>query len=138
MSKFLEIFRNATLDGDAKSMREALDPDVVLMSPLSGRLVFHGRSDLSILLPAAYAALSGLRWTREIGAGNERVLLAEATIGRWHLTEALVVELSDDGRIRKLVPHIRPWLALNALAVRLLPTMARHPGLFARAGSCPD
>lgn len=138
MSDFLEMFRKATLDGDGESISDALDADAVLISPISARLAFRGRRDLSTLLLAAYAALSDLHWTREIGGGNERVLLAEAAIGRWKLTEALVIELSADGRIRKLTPHVRPWLALSVLAVRLLPTLLRHPGLFTRAAAAAE
>lgn len=37
----------------------------------------------------------------------------------------MVVELAPDGRIRKVSPHLRPWLALFALV--LGPKVARHP-----------
>lgn len=127
-------FRKATEAGDIDTMMSTLAPDAELISPVSGRLVFRGRDDLRILLSAAYGSLANLRWTDEIGTGPRRVLLAAATIGPFHLTEALVLDLADDGRIRRLTPHLRPWLPLTLLAIKLGPRLARHPGVLRRAG----
>ncbi|MEU2037676.1 nuclear transport factor 2 family protein [Nocardia niwae] len=104
-----------------------------MISPLSGRLVFRGRDDLRVLRTAAYGSLAGLRWTEEIGDGARRVLLAGATIGPFRLTEALVIGLDEQGRIRTLQPHLRPWLTLTYLAVRLAPRLLAHPSVLLRA-----
>jgi hypothetical protein len=45
----------------------------------------------------------------------------------------MVFELDDDGRIARIRPHLRPWLALTVLALRLGPTIARRPGVVWRA-----
>ncbi|MFD6159357.1 nuclear transport factor 2 family protein [Nocardia sp. NPDC060256] len=126
-------FCAATTAADFDALMETLTPDATLASPLSGRLVFRGKDDLRVLLTAAYGGLSTLRWTEQIGDGTRRVLLAEAAVGPFRLTEALVLELADDGRIRKLNPHLRPWLPLTALAVWLAPGLFRHPGVLRRA-----
>jgi hypothetical protein len=126
-------FCSATEAGDIDALMATLAPDAELTSPISGRLVFHGPDDLRILLSAAYGGLSGLRWTEQIGDSPRRVLLAEATVGPLRLTEALVIELAEDGRIRRLNPHLRPWLTLTFLAVRLAPGLLRHPGVMRRA-----
>ncbi|MFE9576417.1 nuclear transport factor 2 family protein [Nocardia sp. NPDC006044] len=126
-------FCAATTAADFDALMETLTPDAALTSPLSGRLVFRGKDDLRILLTAAYGGLSDLRWTEQIGDGPRRVLLAEATVGPFRLTEALVLELADDGRIRALNPHLRPWLTLTALAIWLAPRLIRHPGVLRRA-----
>ncbi|WP_280300111.1 nuclear transport factor 2 family protein [Nocardia abscessus] len=133
MSEAIAEFRRATEAGDIDALTEVLAPDAELISPLSGRLVFRGRDDLRVLLSAAYGSLTGLRWTEEIGDGARRVLLAAATIGPFRLTEALVLGLDEQRRIRTLQPHLRPWLTLTYLAVRLAPGLLRHPGILRRA-----
>ncbi|WP_107658021.1 nuclear transport factor 2 family protein [Nocardia suismassiliense] len=129
----VDRFRAATKDRDFEAVQATLTPDATLISPLSGRLVFRGADDLRILLTAAYGGVSGLRWTEQIGDGAHRVLLAEAALGPFRFTEALVLELADDGRIRTLKPHLRPWLSLTALAVWLAPGLLKHPGVLRRA-----
>lgn len=133
MSDTIAEFRRATESADIDALTGVLTPDAELISPLSGRLVFRGREDLRVLLSAAYGSLTGLRWTEEIGDGARRVLLATATIGPFRLTEALVLGLDEQGRVRTLQPHLRPWPALTYLAVRLAPHLFRNPGIVRRA-----
>jgi hypothetical protein len=45
----------------------------------------------------------------------------------------MVFELAPDGRIRRIGPHLRPWLALTVFAARLGPKVARRPGVIGRA-----
>jgi hypothetical protein len=63
------------------------------------------------------------------------VVLGDASVGRLRLADAMVFELADDGRIRRISPHLRPWLALTLLALKLGPRLVRHPGLIRRARS---
>ncbi|WP_433733585.1 nuclear transport factor 2 family protein [Nocardia sp. CA-129566] len=133
MSDAVAQFREATEAADIDAMMSALAPDAELTSPLSGRLTFRGHDDLRILLTAAYGSLSQLRWTEDIGDGDRRVLLAEASVGPFRMTEAMILELAADGRIRRLNPHLRPWLPLSLLAVKLGPRLLRHPGVMRRA-----
>jgi hypothetical protein len=133
VSDAIARFRTATETGDIDALMETIAPDAELTSPLSGRLVFRGKDDLRVLLAAVYGSLTGLRWTEQIGDGARRVLLATAAIGPFRLTEALVIGLDDEGRIRTLNPHLRPWLTLTYVAVRLTPGLFRHPGVLRRA-----
>ncbi|WP_433684271.1 nuclear transport factor 2 family protein [Nocardia sp. CA-119907] len=133
MSDAVAQFREATEAVDIDAMMSTLAPDAELTSPLSGRLTFRGHDDLRILLTAAYGSLSQLRWTEDIGDGDRRVLLAEASVGPFRMTEAMILELAADGRIRRLNPHLRPWLPLSLLAVKLGPRLLRHPGVMRRA-----
>jgi len=110
-----------------------LAPDAEVVSPISGRMVFRGHDDLRILLSAIYGAIDGLRWRDEIGDGDVRVALGDATVGPFPLGDAMVFELAEDGRIRRIRPHLRPWLALTLLALKLGPKVGRHPGLIRRA-----
>jgi hypothetical protein len=113
-----------------------LAPDVELVSPLSGRMVFRGREDVRTLAGAVYGSLRGLRWdSQAVTETGETVFVAgSGRIGPLRLDDAMVFELDpESGLIRRVRPHLRPWLALSALALRLLPTLARRPGMTLRA-----
>jgi hypothetical protein len=112
---------------------ETLSPDVEVVSPISGRMVFRGHDDVRILLKAVYESLNDLHWTQAVGDGEQRVVLGQMRVGRVRMTDAMVFELAPDGRIRRISPHLRPWLALTLFAALLGPKVARHPGVVRRA-----
>ena len=62
-----------------------------------------------------------------------RVVIGDAAVGPVKLADAMVFELAEDGRIRRIRPHLRPWLALTFLALKLGPKLVRQPGLVRRA-----
>ena len=96
-------------------------------------MVFRGEDDLRVLLTAVYGTLTGLRWREEVGEGSVRVLTGGAAVGPVKLGDAMVFELAEDGRIRRISPHLRPWLALTLFALKLGPKVGRHPGIVRRA-----
>lgn len=126
-------YRSASEANDIDALLASLAPDVELVSPLSGRLVFRGHEDLRILLGAVYGAMSGLRWREEVGDGALRVVMGDGRIGPFELADAMVCELDQDGLIRRVRPYLRPWLGLTFLALALGPKLARHPGVIVRA-----
>ncbi len=126
-------YRSASEAGDIPGLMEATRPDVEVVSPISGRMVFKGRDDVEFLLSAVYGTLSGLRWKQEIGEGAHRVLYGEAKLGPVRMTDAMVFELDGDGRIRRISPHLRPWLALTLFAIVLGPRVGFRPGVVWRA-----
>jgi hypothetical protein len=126
-------YRTASESNDLDGLIATLAPDVELISPLSGRLVFRGHDDLRILLGAVYGDMRGLRWGEEVGNGAVRVVLGDGKIGPFKLADAMVLELDAEGRIRRIRPYLRPWLALTFLALKLLPRIIRTPGVLLRA-----
>jgi hypothetical protein len=118
---------------DIAALIDTLSPEVELVSPISARMVFRGREDVRVLLSAVYTSIKGLRWHQQIGDGSVRVVLGEARVGPLRLGDAMACELAEDGRIRRISPHLRPWLALTVLALKLGPKMSRHPGVLMRA-----
>ena len=126
-------YRTASETNDMDGLLATLAPDVELISPLSGRLVFRGHDDLRILLGAVYGDMKGLRWREEVGDGATRVVLGDGTIGPFKLADAMVCELDTDGRIRTIRPFLRPWLAVTFFALRLGPKIGRQPGVLLRA-----
>jgi hypothetical protein len=123
----------ATEAGDVNGFMEMLAPDVEVVSPISGRMAFRGHDDVRLLLSAVYGTLSGLRWTKTVGDGEAWVSVGEARILGIRMTDAMVFDLGPDGRIRRISPHLRPWLALTLFALVLGPKVARHPAVVRRA-----
>jgi SnoaL-like domain len=133
MDDALSRYCAATEAGDVDGFMATMAPDVEVVSPISGRMVFRGEDDVRFLLSAVYGTLSSLRWIRTVGEGESRVAVAEARILGVGMTDAMVFELAPDGRIRRIGPHLRPWLALTLFALVLGPKVARRPGVVWRA-----
>ena len=126
-------FLEATLRHDVDGMVSALAADAQLISPLSGRMIFRGRADLRVLLDAVYGRLTGVTWQEVIGEGSTRVAVGTATVAGVKLTDAMVLDLDEAGRITRIRPHLRPWPAVTLFALLLGPKIARHPGAVRRA-----
>lgn len=126
-------YRAASESNDIEALMGTLAPDIELVSPLSGRLVFRGRDDLRELLGAVYGTVRGLRWGEDLGEGDTRLVLGTMRVGPFKLDDAMVFELGDDGLIKRIRPHLRPWLATTFFALLLGPKVARRPGVVLRA-----
>lgn len=126
-------YLSASEAGDIDGAMSTLADDVEVVSPISGRMVFRGRDDVGVLLGAVYGSLRELRWSDVVGDGERRVALGRTRIGPVWMTDAMLFELAPDGRIRKISPHLRPWLALTLLALILGPKVGRRPGVVWRA-----
>ncbi|HET8956754.1 MAG TPA: nuclear transport factor 2 family protein [Solirubrobacterales bacterium] len=133
MDDAVSRYRAASEAGDIDGIVATMTPDVELVSPISGRMVFRGEDDVRLLLRGVYGSLKGLRWTDALGDGERRVIVGEARLLGVRLTDAMVFDLAPDGRIRRIGPHIRPWLALTLFALVLGPKIGIHPGVVARA-----
>jgi ketosteroid isomerase-like protein len=125
-------YRTASEAGDIDALMETLAPDVEVVSPAS-RLVFRGQDDVRVMLSALYRTLKGLRWTETLGDGDRRVVLGEARVWGVRTTDAMVLDLAPEGRIRRIGSHLRPWLPLTLLAALMGPKVARHPRVLRRA-----
>ena len=126
-------YRAASEANDIDAIMDTLASEIEVVSPISGRMVFRGPDDVRVLLSAVYGGLTDLHWDSAVGDGSTRVVVGEALVGPVTLGDAMVFELSEDGRIRRIRPHIRPWLALTLLAMKLGPRLGRHPGVLWRA-----
>jgi SnoaL-like protein len=133
MEDSVSRYRAASQAGDLDAVMGTLAPDVEVVSPISGRMVFRGHHDVRILLGAVYGSLNRLRWTQTIGDSEQRVVLGEMRVGPVRMTDAMVFDLAADGRIRRISPHLRPWLALTLFAALVGPKVAQHPGIVRRA-----
>jgi hypothetical protein len=123
----------ASAANDIDGVMATLSPDIELISPLSGRMVFRGLDDLRVLLGAVYGGFTDLHWGEPIGEGSTRVAISEGRLAGLRLDDAMVFDLAEDDRIRRIRPHLRPWLATTIFALKLVPKIARTPGVIGRA-----
>jgi hypothetical protein len=133
MTDALAQYRAASEAGDIAGIMAACAPDVEVVSPISGKMVFRGRKDVEFLLTGVYGSLKGLRWTDPLGDGSRRVMVGEARLLGVRMTDAMVFDLDAEGRIRRIGPHLRPWLALTLFAMVLGPKVGLRPGVALRA-----
>jgi hypothetical protein len=123
----------AARSNDIEALVETLADDPELISPLSGRMVFRGREDLRVLLRVVYGSLRDASWQTPVRDGNRCVVLGESRVGLAHRHDITVFELADDGRIQRIRPFVRPWLALTIDALVVGPKMALHLGVVWRS-----
>lgn len=129
----LAEFRAASEANDLDRFIATLAPDAELVSPLLAHGVIRGTHDLRLLFGAVYGSLSGLRWTEEIWDGDRGLMIAHARIGPFAIDDAMLFELDPEGRIKRLRPHLRPWVATTWFALVVGGRLGRHPGVIWRA-----
>lgn len=133
MTDAVAQYLRASEANDMDGIMDTLAPEPYLVSPLSGRMVFRGRDDMRVLLRGVYGTLSDLEWGDPIGDDHTRVAVGYCKVGPFRLSDAMVFELADDGRIQVIRPHLRPWLALTVFALILGPKVGMRPGVVMRA-----
>jgi hypothetical protein len=133
MDDAVALYRTASEAADIDAVMSTLAPDAEVVSPISDHFVFRGHDDLRVLLGAVYRSVRDLRWNEEVGQGDRRVVIGEMRVAGVHMTDAMAFDLAPDGRIQRIRPHLRPWLALTLFAIILGPKIARHPGVVLRA-----
>jgi hypothetical protein len=129
----IDRYLAAAQSNDIDTLVETLADEPELVSPLSGRMVFRGREDLRVLLRVVYGSLRGVSSQAPIRDGNRCVVLGQSRVGPAHRFDVTVFELADDGRIQRIRPFVRPWLALTVDALVVGPKMAPHLGVVWRA-----
>ncbi|MGW4126378.1 nuclear transport factor 2 family protein [Nocardia sp. NPDC004711] len=126
-------FCAATTTGDVDAVIGTLAADAELVSPLAGHAVFRGHDDLRVVFSILLPALTGFTWYHVVRGDSTAVAVAEARVLGVRIGDAMMIEQDTDGRIRRLTPHVRPWLGLTLLAVVLGPKLVRHPAVVRRA-----
>ena len=126
-------YRAASERADIDGVMSCLTPDIEVVSPISGRMVFRGQDDVRHLLGEVYDTVKDLRWTEAVGDDERQVVVGEMRDAGLRMTDAMVFDLAADGRIRRIRPHLRPWLGLTLFALLLGPKVARRPGVVRRA-----
>ena len=123
----------ASAAGDIDALMRTLAPDAELISPLVASAVISGHKDLRVLLEAVYSTIHDLRWSERLCDDHKVVMIGDAKVGPFRIGDAAVIELAEDGSIRRIRPHLRPWLATTFFALKVFLKVARHPGLIRRS-----
>jgi ketosteroid isomerase-like protein len=127
-------FCAAIAAGDVDGVIATMAEDAEMVTPLSSRTVIRGRDDLRVVFAAFLPTLSrDLHWRLRVGNADTTVAVADARLGGVRVEDAMLIEQDADGRIRRVTPHVRPWLGLTVSAFVLGPKLLRHPGVMRRA-----
>jgi hypothetical protein len=122
----------ATQAGDMGAMAATFASGVELPSPLFGRLTFKGE-DVRGILTAVYSILRGVEWETPVGDGAIRLAVAHARILGVRIDDAMVFELDEQRKIRRIRPHLRPLAATVLFALAIGPRVATKPLMILRA-----
>jgi hypothetical protein len=129
----VDRFCAASVTNDVDGMISALAPDAELVSPMFARMVVRGHDDLRVVLEVVFGGLRNLQWREFIGDGQTRVAVGDARIFGLRIYDAMVIDLDDAGRIRRLRLHLRGWLPITVRTLEVGLKLSRYPGLFGRA-----
>lgn len=69
MTDELANYRAAAEAGDVDALVRTFHPDVELVSPVSGRMVFRGVDDLRVLMTAVHRTARNQVWGESLGQG---------------------------------------------------------------------
>ena len=107
--------------------------DVEFAAPASARLVFRGRADVISVLGVLFSTFSELV-PRATGVTDGHVMVVvDGRFGPFWLTDAMLVEVTEHGGIRRLEPHLRPWPSATLFIVLAGARLLRRPRLLRRA-----
>lgn len=121
--------RSAAETGDADAVAELLAPDVVLHSPMTERVRFEGREDVTELHRDIFAVLDDLKTTEALALGDTRSFSFHARVRAVELEAHVLVHVNEQGLIDELKIFVRPLPSLATLFAVLPPRVsARRRG----------
>jgi ketosteroid isomerase-like protein len=133
-------FRDALMARDWEGVREALNPDVVLNSPILST-PFEGREAVVELFEVIRDTLEDIDFTVDMADGDVRFMSWRTHIGDVRMEGAEIMRLDDEGRIKEFTVFFRPLAGVTVLASALGKGLAgrRSParGRIAAAASQP-
>lgn len=126
-------YRAAAEAHDVEGVIDTLAPDVVLHSPITERVGFHGHAEMRELLGSVFESLTEIRYTHDVGDERTRALFVRAKVAGQSVEEAMRIELDEHARITAISLFFRPLPGLAALASTLGPRVVERRHGRARA-----
>jgi hypothetical protein len=114
-------FRAAIEARDHAAVIDAFEPDAVVRSPISAKLVFEGREQIGTLFRAILDVFEDIRYTDELSSGDTAALVLSARVGGEDIEVVEHMRLGPDGKIREFTAFFRPMPAI-AVSARVLGT----------------
>jgi len=112
-------FRRAVETHDLEGVIATLAPDVVLHSPITERVAFHGHDEMRELMRAHFATVENLRYFTDVGDAQTRAQFYRATVDGQQVEAATRVEVNDQAQISEITIYYRPLPGLTALTATL-------------------
>jgi hypothetical protein len=111
--------RSAMEARDLAGVLDAFAPDAILRSPLTSRLAFQGREQISAVMEVILEIFEDLHYTDELQGADSAVLVAQANVGGSELEMVDHLRFNAGGKISELTVFFRP-LPATAVAMRLI------------------
>ena len=125
----ITALRAAAEGGDADAVAEVLAPEVVFHSPLTARLRFEGRAEVTALHRDIFAVLTDLRTTEPLTLGDTGSFAFRARVRGVELEAMNLVRVDEQGQIVECTIYARPLPGLVTLFATLPPRVsARRRG----------
>jgi ketosteroid isomerase-like protein len=118
-------FRDAFVARDIDAMRELLDPDVVLKSPIV-TTPFAGREAVLELFEVIGETLEEIHYVADMADGDLRFMSWQTRIGKTEMQGADILRVGEDGRIVEFTVFFRPLKGITVLASALGKGLARR------------
>ncbi len=118
---------------DLDMMTDQLAEDVELVSPLTDKFRFVGRTEVMAVFASAFDALRDIEIVGVTGAGDDWVIHGRNTLDGANLEEIQWLRLDAEGRIAHLTLFIRPAPAVLAMLAAIGPRLAARGVLPASA-----
>jgi len=110
--------------GDADAVAELLAPDVVFHSPISARIRFVGREDVTALHRDIFAVLENIETTESLTHGDTGSFSFRARVRGVALEAMNLVRVNEQGQIVECTVYARPLPGLATLFATLPPRVA--------------
>lgn len=122
-------YRAAAESGDADAVAPLLASDVAFRSPMTDRVTFAGRAEVTELHRDIFAVLEGLRTTEPLARGDLRSFSFSAHVRGVELDAQVLASIGAEGLLDDVTIFVRPLPALAALFATLPPRVsARRRG----------
>jgi hypothetical protein len=121
-------FRRAAEDKDLEALRETLNEDVVLHSPILFK-GFEGRDAAMLVLSNVSEVFEGFHYLDELH-GEDTVTLrfkAKVAEGTLEIEGIDFLELDSHGNVAELTVFLRPLKAVNAFNERMIERLGATP-----------
>lgn len=125
----ITALRSAAEKGDADAVAELLAPAVSFHSPLTARLRFEGKAEVTALHRDIFAVLTDLHTTEPLTLGDTGSFRFHAHVRGVELEAMNLVRVNEGGQIDECTVYVRPLPALATLFATLPPRVsARRRG----------
>ena len=129
VSAAITAYRAAGERGDADAVSARLAPDVDLHSPLTARVRFEGRAEVTEMHRDIFAVFEGLETGEPLALDDRRAFTFRARVRGVEFKAMMLADFDEHGQIADLTIFARPLPAVAALFAALPPRVsARRRG----------